>query len=338
MVLISAALLAVPGGARLRAENQAQVLIKISTIQARTAENVLEDRRVNEKLAQATGGHVQIRRYYGGTQGDDVTAMRKIRAGQIDGALLGVDVVAQAVRQCTVTMAPQTFSNWKQVDAVRVALQPEFDAEAYKNGFKVIGWFDLGQARIFSKRPVSSFDDLKKGRPWLYPPNAPLKEFYKMIHVTGIPLDLNEVYSGLSTNMIDVVWISPVLGAQLMWVSKTQYVSAESVAVIQGAFLVRRDLWDGLSKSDQEGAQTVLRDQLDDQRKKSRIDDVRVYDRLLARGMKPVEFDKPEVWREIGRKISANLVGRSYSQDIFDRVQTIVKQNADAPAAGKPRS
>lgn len=336
MVLISAFLLAVPGGARLRAENQAKVVIKISTLQARTSENTIEDRRANERLAQATGGRVQIRRYYGGTAGDDKTAMRKMRAGQIDAALLGVDVVAQAVRQCTVLMMPQTFSNWKQVDAVRASLTPEFDAEAYKNGFKVIGWWDLGQARVFSKRPIASFEDLRKGRPWLYPENAPLREFYKMIHATGIPLDLNEVYGGLSTNMIDVVWISPVLGAQLMWVSKTQYVSSTPVAVIQGAFLLRRELWEGLSKQDQEASGNVLHEQLERQRKDSREDDVKVYDKLLLRGVKAVDFDNPEVWREVGRKIASGLIGRSYSQEIYDRVQSIVKANPDGPGAAAP--
>jgi TRAP-type C4-dicarboxylate transport system substrate-binding protein len=340
MSLISAFLLAVPGGPRLRAEGQPQVMIKVSTIQTRTPDNVLEDRRVNERLAQATGGRVQYRRYYGGTQGDDKTAFRKMRAGQIDGALIGVDVVSQVVRQCTVTMAPQTFSNWKQVDAARAALQPEFDEEAYKNGFKVIGWFDLGQARLFSKYPIKTFEDVRKGRPWLYPENAPLKEFYKIIHATGIPLDLNEVYGGLSTNMIDSVWISPVLGAQLMWVSKTQYVSSQVAAVIQGAFLVRRPTWEGLSKSDQDGALAVFRDQLDSTRKKSREDDDHVYTRLLSRGVKAVDWDNVEVWRDVGKQISRNLIGRTYSQAMFDRVQAIVKDNPDPPAAAgaRPRS
>jgi len=330
-VLMAAALLAMPGGVKLRAEDAGKVVIKISTIQSRTPENSLEDKRVNEKLAQATGGRVQYRRYYGGTQGDDKTAFRKMRAGQIDGALLGVDVVSQAVRQCTVTMAPQTFTNWKQVDVARSELQPEFDEEAYRNGFKVIGWFDLGQARLFSKYPIKTFDDVRKGRPWLYPENAPLKEFYKIIHVTGIPLDLNEVYGGLSTNMIDSVWISPVLGAQLMWVQKTQYVSSNTAAVIQGAFLVRRATWEQISKGDQESALTVLHAQLDDFRKKMREDDVRVYDRLLARGVKPVEWDNVEKWREVGKQISTGLIGRSYTKEMFDRVQNIVKANPDKP-------
>src|SRR5262249_1811961 len=145
----------------------------------------------------------------------------------------------------------------------------------------VLAWWDLGQARIFSKKPIKSFDDLRKGRPWLYPENAPLRDFYKMINATGIPLDLNEVYSGLSTNMIDVVWISPVLGSQLLWVSKTQFVSSQPVAVIQGALLLRRALWDSFSKEDQKSVAEVMSEQSEKNRQKYRDDDVKVYNKLL---------------------------------------------------------
>jgi TRAP-type C4-dicarboxylate transport system substrate-binding protein len=328
-VLMAALLLAMPGSAKLKAEGDKQV-IKISTIQTRTSELTLQEKKTNEKLAQATSGRVQIRFFYGGTQGDDKTAMRKMRAGQIDAAPLGVDVVTQAVHQCTVLMMPQTFTNWKQVDAVREALAPEFNKEAYDNGFKVLGWWDLGQARIFSKKPIRSFDDLRNGRPWLYPENAPLKEFYKMIKATGIPLDLSEVYGGLMTNMIDVVWISPVLGAQLSWVSKTSYVSSLPVAVIQGAFLLRRQMWDGFSKADQEAVSKVMNEQFEDQRQEYREADVKVYNKLLTRGYKAIDFDNVATWQDVGRKIAQGLIGRSYSQEIFDRVQKIVKEHPDS--------
>jgi len=330
-VLMAALLLAVPGSAKLKAEGEVdKKIIKISTIQTRTSELTLQEKKTNEKLAQATGGRIQIRFFYGGTQGDDKTAMRKMRAGQIDAAPLGVDVVTQAVHQCTVLMMPQTFTNWKQVDAVREQLAPEFNKEAYDNGFKVLGWWDLGQARIFSKKPIRNFDDLRNGRPWLYPENAPLKEFYKMIKATGIGLDLSEVYGGLMTNMIDVVWISPVLGAQLSWVSKTQFVSSMPVAVIQGAFLLRRQMWDGFSKEDQDAVSKVMNEQFDSQRQEYRQADVKVYNKLLTRGYQAIDFDKPQEWQDVGRRIAQGLIGRSYSQEIFDRVQKIVKDHPDS--------
>jgi TRAP-type C4-dicarboxylate transport system substrate-binding protein len=325
--LLAVVLLAVPGGASTRAQD-GKVIIKISTIQTRSSDLVVQEKRANERLAKATDGRIQLRFYYGGIAGDDKTALRKMKVGQIDAAPLGVDVVSQVVRQCTVLMMPQTFSNWKQVDAVREALAPEFNKEAYGNGFKVLGWWDLGQARLFSKAPVKNFEDLRKTRPWLYPENAPLREFYKLVNAKGVPLDLSEVYGGLMTDMIDVVWISPALGAQLMWITKTRYVSSVPVAVIQGAFLLRRPLWDSFSKEDQDNVEKVMAEQFATNREDFRKDDVKVLKKLQERGVTAVDFDDPKAWQEVGRKIAQSLIGRSYSQEIYDRVQSIVKQNA----------
>src|SRR3954447_24323906 len=47
-VLIAALLLAVPGSAKLRAEETGKVVIKISTIQTRSSELTLQEKRANE--------------------------------------------------------------------------------------------------------------------------------------------------------------------------------------------------------------------------------------------------------------------------------------------------
>ena len=59
-VLMAALLLAMPGSAKLQAEGDKQV-IKISTIQTKTSELSLQEKRTNEKLAAATNGRIQIR-------------------------------------------------------------------------------------------------------------------------------------------------------------------------------------------------------------------------------------------------------------------------------------
>src|SRR5690349_10568884 len=202
------ALSLIPGSAAItRAEDQSQVLIKVATMAPRSPDFVRREKRYNSILQERTNGRIQFRTYWGGVAGDEQTVMRKLRSGQIDAAPLGTDTVSGAVRQAMVLMAPQTFFNYKQVDAVRKALAPEFAQEAFSNGFKILSWWDAGRARIFSTRPIRSFTDLRTCRPWLYPPSTLLREFYKMIQVNGVPLEISEVYGGLQTRMIDVVWI-----------------------------------------------------------------------------------------------------------------------------------
>ena len=328
IVVLSIALVALPGGPRSEADT-GNFVIKVATLVPRTQDLAVQEKRYNQRLAEATNGRIQFKTYFGGSAGDDQTVIRKMKIGQVDAAPLGTDVVARYVHQCTVLMAPQTFTNWKQVDAVRSALAVEFNDEAYKNGFKVMSWWDGGQVRIFSKSPVRNFGDLRKGRPWLYPESALLKEFYQMINVTGVPLPLSEVYSGLMTNMIDTVWMSSVLGTAFRWTTETKFVSTMPVSVIQGAFLLRRAVWDGFSKEDQTTLSTILGDQAAATQADFRRDDEKTYKKLQTRGITPIDFDKPQDWLDMGTKLRKKMVGRSYTQALLDRVEAITKQYAD---------
>ncbi len=327
LVLIAALFLAVPAGTRLHAEGEpAQVTIKIATMVPRSSDIQIQEKRYNQRLGEATGGRIQFKTYYGGSAGDDMTVMRKMRSGQIDASPLGVDIVAQFVHQCTILMAPQTFFNYKQVDAVREELTPVFNKEAWENGFKIMSWWDAGKIRIFGKKPIRTFDDLRTGRPWLYPASALLKEFYKMINVTGVPLELNEVFGGLQTNMIDTVWISSVLGAAFRWTSSTENVSASPVDVMQGAFLLRKQLWEGLSKADQAVLDKVVAEQSAETQKKFREDDERTYAKLQTHGVKPFTFLKQAEWEEAGTKLRLRMVGRTYSKELLDKVLAITNR------------
>ena len=285
----------------------------------------------NAKLKEATQGRIRFRTYWGGTMGDDKTIIRKIRAGQIDGAPLGTQIVSQFVRQAMVFMAPQTFFNYKQVDAVRAALKSEFDAEAYSNGFKLLNWWDAGKVRIFSKKPVQTFDDLRSGRPWLYPESPLLKAFYKMINVTGVPLGLREVYGGLQTNMIDTVWISSVLAMAFRWHSKTKYVSATPVNIIQGALVMSRKTWEGINEADQQFIMKYGNENQAKFQRRFRKDDTKIYKRFLKRGFTAVEFKNEPEWQAAGQKLRDKMIGRIYDAALLKRVEKITAKYADQP-------
>lgn len=321
IVLGTALLLAAPGGSMLRAAGPKT--IKVATMMPRMPSVVLEEKKFNKQLAEMTGGEVKFRTYYGGTAGDDKTVMRKMRAGQIDAAPMGVQLVSHVVPQSLIMMAPQTFSNYRQIDAVRAELHDEFGAQAWKKGFRVMSWWDAGKVRIFSKQPIRNFEDLRRGRPWLYPEEPLLKAFYKMINVTGVPLDLNEVYGGLSTNMIDTVWISAVLAGAFRWSSKTEYVSKTPVNIIQGAFLMRRPAWEGLSKKAQDAVDKLSGEATSRQQRRFRRDDEKAYKKLFKRGFKGVDFESNAKWEAAGRKLRDMMVGRIYDRKLLKRVEAI---------------
>jgi TRAP-type C4-dicarboxylate transport system substrate-binding protein len=166
-------------------------------------------------------------------------------------------------------------------------------------------------------------------RPWLYEESPLLKEFYRMIGATGIPVGLAEVYGTLQTGMINVVWSSSILAALLRWHSKTKYVSAMPVGVIQGAFVFSRRFWDSLLEHERE----AILDMADRDRrtiqKEMRKADERVYKSLMKRGITPVEWEDREKWRAVGKRLRDRMVGRIYSRELLTRVEKIVAKYPD---------
>jgi TRAP-type transport system periplasmic protein len=331
LVILAIAVCALPSSSITRAQDAAEpeLVIKVATMAPRSPDFVRREKRYNQLLGQETQGRIQFRTYYGGIAGDEQTVMRKLRSGQIDAAPLGTDTASAAVRQSMVLMAPQTFFNYKQVDAVRKALVPEFNQEAYQNGFKVLSWWDAGRARIFSNKPIRTFTDLRTGRPWLYPPSSMLREFYKMINVTGVPLEISEVYGGLQTRMIDTVWISPLLVAALRWSAHVKYMSASPATIIQGAFVLRRPTWDAMSKADQAALERIVAQQSGRTQAEFREDDEKAFIKLQSRGITAVPFTNPEEWRAVGRTLRNKMIGRAYSKEMLARVEAITKQYAE---------
>jgi TRAP-type C4-dicarboxylate transport system substrate-binding protein len=327
-LLLAALLALVPGGAKVAAADQ-QVL-KFALLIPRTPELAMEEKKYNKRLAELTDNQVQVRVYWGGAAGDEQDVVRKMRSGQIDGSPLGLDVLSQFVRECLVLQTPGLFRNYKQVDTVRNALSPAFSDEAYKNGYKALVWGDIGRLRIFSKKKLNHLGDFKTVRPWLYPASTMLKDFYKQIGATGVPLGLAEVYGGMQTGMIDTYWATSVLAIALQWHRTSKFVSGDALGFINGAVVVRRPAWDALPEAGKKGMTDIIAERAAEGQQKIRVEDDKVYQRLLERGHKAMRPDEPGEWWAAGKALRRHLIGRVYTKALVEKAEQLALKDADA--------
>lgn len=327
VLLLLAAVLSIDPGSFVKAsEADAAQILKIAMPVPRAQEIAVQVAEYNAKLAALTNNAIQVRIYWGGAAGDDNDVLRKIKTGQMDAAPFSLELVSSFVRQAMVLGSPALFRNYKQLYAVRDALSPEFDKEAYENGFKVMGWGDVGRLRLMSKQPVSSLADFRKARPWLYPQSAMLKDFYKTVGANGIPLGIIEVYGALQTNMIDVVWISAVLGAALQWHTATHYITADSLGFISGAFVIRRGAWDAIPESAKVSMLDLAKEIKGKQEEQIPRQDKAAYKRLTERGHTAVKLANVPEWEKVGHDVREHMVGRIYTRDLLSRAEEIASK------------
>ncbi len=277
-------------------------------------------------MRERTNGQVNMKMYYGGIAGDEISVVRKMRVGQLDGALITSTGLSALVRQVLVMEAPGLIRSYGELDAVREDLAPQLEALFDKAGYKLVAWGDAGKTRIFSTSKIYAPSDLQKVRPWVWRHSATMRAFIKAAGANGVLLNLPEVYSGLQTGIIDTVIASSVGVLAFQWHTKLKTMAKQAGGIVTGAFVIRKEHLATLPKEARDYLDEVSGETEDMLRKEGReIDDEAAE--TLAKRLKVINlFRAQRQWEEVQFTARESLVGRMYSRALLNRVQEILKK------------
>jgi TRAP-type C4-dicarboxylate transport system substrate-binding protein len=275
-------------------------------------------------MKKATNGAVNVKMYYGGIAGDEITVVRKMRVGQLDGALITSTGLSALVRQVLVMEAPGLIRSYPELDAVREDLAPQFEALFEKAGYKLVAWGDAGKTRIFSTSKIFGPSDLQNVRPWVWKDSATMKAFIKAAGANGVLLNLPEVYSGLQTGIIDTIIASSVGVLAFQWHTKLKTMAKQAGGIVTGAFVIRLDHLKTLPQEARDYLDEVSGETEDRLRVEGRkIDDEAAV--MLSKKLKVINlFRAQRQWEEVQFTARESLVGRMYSRALLSRVQEIL--------------
>ena len=204
------------------------------------------------KVEKESQGRLKFKFYPGGVSGDEPDMIRKIRFGQIHGAAMTGHGIGSIYSPARVLEIPFLFRDYEEVDYVRAQMMPEIRAGFRKNDYELLGWMEIGFIRFFSRTPIHSMDDLKKRRIWLWQGDPLGAAFFTASNIAPVPLPITEVFTSLSTGLIDTV-IAPPLGAiALQWFTKTPYMTEVPMADGIGGLVVSSKFFNRLPKDLQE--------------------------------------------------------------------------------------
>jgi TRAP-type C4-dicarboxylate transport system substrate-binding protein len=223
-------------------------VLKFATLapQGSTWMNIIADWA--NQVEKESQGRLKFKLYSGGVSGDEPDVLRKIRFGQLQGGAMTGHGIGYIYSPTRVLEIPFLFRSYDEVDHVRAQLMPEIREGFHQNGFELLGWMEVGFIQLFSRTPIYSIDDMKKRRIWLWQGDPLGTAFFAASGLSPVPLPITEVFSSLSTGLIDTT-IAPPLGAiALQWFTKTPYMTSMPVMDGIGGLIVSRKFFDGLPK------------------------------------------------------------------------------------------
>ena len=241
----------------LSARKRAKVRLKIATVAPERSVWGRTYKALGDEVAERTEGQVRLRVYAGGVQGDELTVIRKMRIGQLDGGGFLGRGLSLMCRDSTVTQLPLLFRSQEEVSAVIPKITPFLEEKLRENGYEVLGWPEVGFSYMFSRDPVRDLDGVGAAKPWLMKDDIFSEVFYDCAEMTAVPAEVGDVLTGLQSGLLRTVFSPPAGMVALQWHSRVSYRLDLKVAFSIGAFIVRDKKWAQLSPDAQEVVRSV---------------------------------------------------------------------------------
>lgn len=230
------ALVASPALARSRA-------LKIGTAAPRGTPWAKAADEMGARFSEITRGQVELK-VYPGTVGDEPTILRKMRVGQLQGALFTSTGLSLISREPMALQLPMVFASYDELDAVREALEPELAAVFEKQGFVLLTWGDAGWLYFFTRKPAASLEDVRGVKTWMWANDPHGVKMFESIGFTPVVLSSVDLVPSLQTGMIDAFPSTPMVALATQAYSYAPHLVDVPWAPVIGAIVVTKDAWD----------------------------------------------------------------------------------------------
>lgn len=207
---------------------------------------------MTSEIKEATKGNVEIKVYYGGSQGDEQDVLRKIRIGQLHGGIFTGKTLGEINGDVRVIELPFTF-NYNREKALKTLqnMSPFFAQKFEQNKFKSLGVFEIGQVYFVTQKKVSNLNDIKSLKIWSWDGDPIVTTLFEAMNLNGVPLALPDVLSSLSTGVIEAAYAPPIGILALQWHTKVKYMIDFPLSYSIGAFVITSAAWQKISPADQ---------------------------------------------------------------------------------------
>ena len=222
------------------------IRIRMSSVAPEGSSWAHEFHTIDREVQQATHGEVQLKWYLGGIAGDELAAIERVRRGQLDGmaGALFCDRLAPSLRVGRIVGLFQSREEWFYV---MNHLLPELDREFAQAGFANLGIGSFGNIIFFARRPIRTFDDLRRQKLWIYDLDELSAVMLRQMGLDIGPTSLESAARAYDEGRVDGFMATPTAALAFQWSARARYYSDLTVGELPGCFVIADRALDSLS-------------------------------------------------------------------------------------------
>jgi TRAP-type C4-dicarboxylate transport system substrate-binding protein len=270
---------------------------------------------------------VKFKFYPGGVMGDDKAVMRKMRVGQLHGAVVTAGGIMQAYPDIALYNLPMMFRDIAEVDAVRKVIDPKLMAGLEQNKFIGFGLAEVGFAYPMTQQRAASVGQMRAQKVWTPDNDTGALAAFEAFDISPIPLPMADVLAGLQTGLINSVATPPIGAIALQWYTQVQYGLELPLLYVYGLLTMSEKSFNKLEPAEQAIVREELSAVVAEVDASARKDHESATAALTKQGIAWIKPDAAELneWLDLAAKARARLIANGYvSAQLYNEVEQVL--------------
>ncbi len=273
--------------------------------------------RMKQQWATISGGRVDLRIYPGGSLGDDIEMLRKVRIGQLQAVAVTSVGFAHIDGSIEALHIPLLFQNYVELDYVRDKMAPQLEASLEAKGFVVLNWSDGGWAQFFTKEPAKTLDDIRGMKLWIAAGDPKAERLYRDFGMRPTPLPMTEMLTSLQTGLIEAIDVPPLFAMLDGSYRRAPYMTDIRWAPVIGGTVISADAWERIPADLRPQLLSAARKAGEEMRGRIRQLGEDAVTEMKQRGLTVVSVDH-QAWQSEVEEGYAKMRGQLAPADLFD--------------------
>ena len=299
------------------------LVAKMATLVPQGTNWAIQLKAMAQEIEQSTSKRVTLKFYFGGLQGDENDALRKIRIGQLHGGIFTGKVLGDINPDIRVLELPFTFFGDRQkAFKVMNSLSPHFQKKLAEKGFVNLGLVEIGSVYFVSKTKVENLKGLTGLKIWSWQDDKLVTTMLEEMKLISVPLNLPDVLPSLSTGIVDAVYAPPLGIVGLQWHTKVNYLVDLPLAYSIGGLLIDKKIWSKIAPKDRENILQIGKKFVPLITEANAQDNIEALNSMKSMGIQFMNIPKSDIeeGKRLRQKVVDKLQNTYFSENIYNKL------------------
>ncbi len=275
-------------------------------------------------LRKVSEGGLAVTVQASSSAGDEAAQLAKIKAGELDGALVTTVGLSSIEPLFTLLKMPGVYSDWRKFQSVRSKYAPQLTKSLNAAGLTNMGWVDFGFERVISRGFAARLpSDLKGKRLLVSSDDAVSRAIAAAAHATPVVMSKGDVTGGLAK--LDALGACPSDVVSMKWAARFDHANSQPGAPVTGAFVISTAKLNSLDRKTRETLTSLMQRAFDQPSNEAST----LVDQHAAAGLNGVFESTPqeaEAWRVFYQGVRQRLAQGPLTPEVVTDIEALIRK------------